>query len=210
MAALNVDKVFRFVQFVANKESRGWVSPEEFNIAAEVSQLTLYSELEGVFAQTKQIEAFLRPFLSSANGLSDNDALPTNFRLFESLYVDAGETYEYEEIDEIDGAELPKRITSSINPPEDKYPILYIRDDKMRVLPAATTFAVTYLRTPITVPTWDYTLLGGRPVYSSGTSVDFEFDEAAFMEISRRVLEQVGINIGKEQVTQYAMAEKMI
>jgi hypothetical protein len=65
--ALSVDKVFRFVQFVANKESRGWVAPDEFNIAAEIAQIAVYSRLEAMFLANKKVHNDMRPFLKSAS-----------------------------------------------------------------------------------------------------------------------------------------------
>lgn len=209
MAALNVDKVFRFVQFVANKESRGWVSPAEFNIAAEIAQLTFYSELEGMYADTKQLAAFLRPFVNSSVSNSDQANLPTNFRLIISPYISEGEDNEYLPIDELELGEVPARMTSTVKPPSAKYPIIFIRSEKTWVLPNTIVFSFDYLETPTTTPTWAYTTTSGRPVYASGTSVNFQFDDAAFMEISKRILAHIGMNISKEEITQYAMASNI-
>ncbi len=42
--AINIDEVYRFVQFVANKEQSGFVKPSEFNLAVDRAQMQLFME----------------------------------------------------------------------------------------------------------------------------------------------------------------------
>lgn len=229
MAQLSIDKVFKFVQFVANKESRGWVSPEEFNIGAEVAQLSLYSELEATYKTNKASAALMRPFLKSTDALSggSND-LAGDFRIAVNSWVaDAeGDPVRYIKVKEVDIDEIADYYHSSIVAPSVDYPIFFIdwntgsapEVSKAIILPETFPYSVIikYLKSP-TAPLWNYelTTATGRPTYAStggllpgGISIDFEFDSSAFMEISSRVLQYVGINIDKEQVTQYAIAKQ--
>jgi hypothetical protein len=205
---LSIDKVFQFVQFVANKEHRGWVSPEEFNIAAEVIQLTLYSELEGVYAITKDKSADLRPFQAYTATLTDAGSLPTGFRIPISASIVAGGTAG-NPVKEIDISELPDIKASTVVPPSATYPIFYIdgEDNKVYTLPNTITIKINYLKAPIP-PVWAYTTVSSRPVYAEASSTNFGFDPTKFMDISIRILEHIGINIGKEEITKYAMSTK--
>jgi hypothetical protein len=86
-----------------------------------------------------------------------------------------------------------------------------IRDDGIYVYPVSITSAISleYIARLSTVPTWGYTLVPavtGRPVYSVGTSTQFEFDDNLFTEIATNILMNVGMNIGREAVAQYGMA----
>ena len=203
MAALSVDKVYRFIQFVANKESRGWVSPEEFNLAAEVSQLTYYGELEKVYADTKDIAADLRPFKTKTVGLLDDDALNSRYPIV--AYIRAADsTNPYKEIREVSESELPNIMNSTIVSPTESDPIIWYEQSGIqmicKVIPTDVTFDIVYLKFPST-PEWDYNVTNGRPVYrADGDTNDFDFDESAFLEISNRVLEFIGLNIGKEEM----------
>ena len=215
MAALNVNKVFKFTQFVANKENRGWVSVPEFNIASEVAQLTLYSELEGAYKINKKIEALLRPFVRTIGNLSSgSNDLPADIRISLNAWVSdvEGHPVQYVKIKEVDIAELPEIYHSQIVAPSVDYPIYYIdwnessKLSKAVILPDSFPYlvSISYIKIP-TAPEWIDTGDGSRPIYDSANSVDFEFDETAFLEISMRVLSHIGINIGKEEVTQYAL-----
>lgn len=201
---LSIDKVFRFVQFVSNKKHRGWISPEEFNIGAEIAQLSLYSEKESMFMQTKKIGADMRPFSKKADVTIVTGKLvtnmPTDFRQLIRAYDS-----DYKRLEEITQAELPDIMDSEIIAPSAAYPVIVDRNDGLYVYPVSLTGVITveYLSKP-TTPEWDYTVsVSGRPVYASSTSIDFDFDEVLFLEIASRILEHVGLNLGNIELAQY-------
>jgi len=206
MAALGVDKVFRFVQFVANKESRGWIAPEEFNIAAELAQIAIYSRLESQFLQNKKVHADMRPFLrtQSISHSGSFHAFPTEFRQFLS-----GADTADNEIIELTLSELQAALASTITAPTTSYPICVVKDDGIYVFPQSITTNVTVhfiaKLDSANPPEWGYTVVSGRPVYASGSSTDFEFEDNLFLEIASLVLANTGMNIKDESVTQYAM-----
>jgi hypothetical protein len=51
---------------------------------------------------------------------------------------------------------------------------------------------------------WAYTTVNGRPVYSSGTSVQPVWDNVDLLEIIARALKLVGVSLQIGQVEQYA------
>lgn len=212
--ALNIDKVYRFVQFVSNKESRGWVSPSEFNLAAESAQLLSYTIREQLYKETKKIAADLRPFRTYAD-LSDGNAIPSGFRIPISCYGKPGSGLQYVKFNEIDEYELTFIKNSELLAPSDTHPIIcFLDNSRVLIYPSSVLIAgaptsievrVEYLKLPST-PSWAYTTVSGRPVYASGTSVDFEFDESLFFEISSYILSNIGVNVKDEILTQYAMS----
>ena len=44
---MTVDEVYKFVQFMANKEQRGYINPSEFNMLAKRAQLDVSKEKVG-------------------------------------------------------------------------------------------------------------------------------------------------------------------
>lgn len=214
MAALGVDKVYRFVQFVANKESRGWISPEEFNIAAELSQLTAYMKREATFIASKKILNDLRPFIKISPAITPATGLcayPADLRHFTSGWMDA----DFTEITELTQGELAPAMNSTLEPPTASYPAGVQRDTGLQLYPVSISAAIRmeYIGSPV-APQWNYTVsASGRPVYSESAGVltpagsdDFGFDEVLFLEIAMLVLANVGVNLGQENVAQYGMA----
>ncbi len=206
MTPLGVDKVFRLVQFIANKESRGWISPEEFNIAAELSQIAAYSKREAAFLASKQILNDMRPFMKNSATLSPTNGIipyPDDMRHFISGWYVAGA----KPINEYTQAEWRLAINSSIIAPTETYPGCVQREGGLEVSPATVNVEMEYLAVP-TAPNWTYDITGGRPVYDETDPllVDFGFDEILFLEIAMLVLANVGVNLGMESVSQYGMA----
>lgn len=204
---LSIDKLYRFVQFVSNKQLRGWISPDEINLASEIAQLSLYSEKEAIFMVTKKIGADMKPFTKKSGDLTPSGGkvtYPTDFRHFITLYDKAT----YKRYTEITQSELPDIMTSTIVTPTSTYPIVVARDDGAYIYPSNlnSTVIMEYLAKPTTVPTWGYTMSNGRPVHNSGADVDFVFDEVLFKEISNRVLQYVGLNLKDTELTQLATA----
>jgi hypothetical protein len=205
---LNVNTVYEFVQFVSNKEFRGWINPDEFNLGAEIAQLTLYSELEAEFAITKKVSTDMRPFLGNASvapagGLVAYSAIDSQFRHPISSY----KTSDYKPVWEKKESELPKILDSTIVNPTLDYPIVVYRDTDAHVFPTTLTDAITfvYLKSPNT-PEWVDTGAGSRPVYDSGASTDFDFEAPMFIQIVARILPHVGMNLKEEQLAQYGIA----
>ena len=206
MAALGVDKVYRFVQFVSNKESRGWVDPEEFNLAAELSQITAYSKREANFIATKKILNDLRPFIKVSPAISPTTGLcayPADLRHFTSGWMDA----DFQEITELTQGELAPAMKSTVDPPTAAYPAGVQRDTGLQLYPTTISadIRMEYIGSPV-APEWAYTVVSGRPVYASGSSTDFGFDEVLFLEIAMLILSNIGVNLGQENVAQYGMA----
>jgi len=204
--ALDIDKVYRFTQFVSNKETRGWVSPAEFNLAAELSQIAVYSRLEAYFLANKKVHSDMRPFLameSMANATPR--AFPTGFRQLISARTATVK------IKELTQAEYDDIEFSTFLSPSAAYPFCVVRNDGIYIYPATVTDAVVaeYISKISTVPTWGYTTVSNRPVYASGSSVDFEFDDNLFQEIATNILMHIGVNIKDEAITQYGMAFNM-
>ena len=206
MAVLNVDKVFKFVQFIANKESRGWVDPAEFNIAAELAQIAVYSRLESYFLGNKKIHNDMRPFLKDSDETIAAGVcpFPTGFRqLIECRLATTNIP-----VNELTQAEITAALNSLISAPSATYPACVIRDDGIHIYPDTLTGDVTveFVGGLTTAPKWDYAVVTSRPVYASGTSVQFEFEDNLFLEISMLVAANVGMNINAESLTQYGMA----
>jgi hypothetical protein len=78
--AINIDEMYRFVQFVANKEQSGFIKPTEFNLAADRAQMQLFMERYNnpaeyqpgraiprvAYQQTQKISDDLRMFIKRA------------------------------------------------------------------------------------------------------------------------------------------------
>jgi len=205
MGALSVDKVFRFVQFVANKESRGWVSPDEFNISAELAQIAVYSRLENYFLVNKKVHSDMRPFLSYA---TIADATPRVFPIDFRQLIGGRVIGSNIEVPELTQAELNPLLNSSFLAPSDAHPKCVVRNDGIQIYPSTmvTDISIEYVSKLSTAPLWNYTTASSRPIYDESGSIQFEFEDNLFQEIAMYILANIGMNLKEESVTQYGMA----
>lgn len=213
MSRLDVDKVFRFVQFVANKESRGWVSVAEFNIAAELAQIIAYSKREAIFVQTKKIGNDMRYFTRSLALSTNASGYLSNASIVIRHIISLRFRTSGSPIKELIQGEIADALDSTIVAPSTDYPAFVWRynitedEDQIQIYPIqdALTVDIECLVYP-TAPEWIDDFSGARPVYDSVASTQFGFDEILFPEIAGLVLANVGMNIKEEAVTQYGLA----
>ena len=106
--AINIDDLYRFVQFISNKEQSGFVKPSEFNIAVESAQMQFFMERYNnpaeyqsgravprvAYNQTQKVSDDLREFIQrvtlpvAANGVMNYPADYLHFSSASSSYVD--------------------------------------------------------------------------------------------------------------------------
>ena len=41
---MTIDELYRYIQFIANKEQRGFIKPTEFNLLADRAQMELFTK----------------------------------------------------------------------------------------------------------------------------------------------------------------------
>ena len=106
--AISIDEVYKFVQFVSNKEQSGFVKPSEFNIAIDRAQMQFFMERYNnpaeyqpgrpvprvSYNQTQKVSDDLRQFITRTTLSVDNTGLmvyPSDYLHFSSAsssYVD--------------------------------------------------------------------------------------------------------------------------
>ena len=87
--AININEVYKFVQFISNKEQSGFVKPSEFNIAVDRAQMQFFMERYNnpaeyqpgrpiprvAYNQTQKVSDDLRQFITRATLPVDNTGL---------------------------------------------------------------------------------------------------------------------------------------
>tara|TARA_R110000787_G_scaffold284584_2_gene398488 strand:+ start:15187 stop:15957 length:771 start_codon:yes stop_codon:yes gene_type:complete len=251
--AINIDEMYRFVQFVANKEQSGFIKPSEFNLAVDRAQMQFFMERYNnpaeyqpgraiprvAYQQTQKISDDLRMFIKrvtlpiNSNGMMD---YPDDYIHFSkatysylseidvddsssnagcvdcsSAVVSQSSTNTVEKIvgvKPVDDGEINNLLSSSIVAPTLDYPILAFFEDGIQYYPKALGAAeLTYLHRP-TSPLWSFTTVNDRPVYNPGASIDLEWSEQVFNEISIRILSFVGVNLREAELSQYSEGKR--
>ena len=228
---MTINEAYKFVQFVSNKNQRGNIKPDDFNLIAERAQIDLFMQRYGNPAQyqyglpkprigwqmTQKITDDIKPFLKKTSFMLTGGqfSLPSDYVHLSSargsfiMNKDCGQdpSVETTAVDVLNDNELSLRLSSFIDAPSKRYPVMVFYDTYCQVYPTdMQSIVITYIRKP-NKPVWAYTVTNNNAVYDAGNSVDFEMPDDTHNEICYRILSYLGVNLRDGELTQYA--EKM-
>ena len=213
--AISVDTVYQKVLALANKEQRGYITPQEFNLFADQAQMEI---LEQYFYDINQfgripgndteysdmlrlLDEKLAILKKSSTETVTNGvlALSSNVYKLGSIYHDSGA-----KLEEINYNEHKLRNLSSLTKPTLKRPIYVNQNGKINIYPnTITSVFISYVKKPLK-PNWGYVVINDKPLYNSDTSTDFELHPSEESELVYRILAYAGVAIEKPQLTQVA------
>jgi len=214
---MTIDQAYLFVQYVANKNQNGNITPDNFNLLAPIAQMSVINDRVGNLKKyrphdpvppygwgiSQKIREEMQALLVSTgigiNNSTGRATMPTDI-----LYLDTIVTANNRVATEVSVDEWYKLNISVIKVPTVNNPVFSRVAPEFRFLPFALTSAsVFYIRKP-TTPVWAYTIVSGRPVYNSGSSQGFELSETTHLEICAKILQTVGVNLDQASISEYA------
>ena len=186
--AINVDKVYKSVLSILNKEQRGYITPDEFSKIAKQTQLSLLEQAFALYnkelvmqdngvisegyadlpSKTKdKIDAFYQTG-TLTSFVTGTGTLPTD--IYKIIEVSNSNI----NIEEVDQNRLSFLNSSPLTKPTANFPIYYKTPTQMVIAP--TTIAnptIKYVKVPAT-PRWGYTIDAtyGSNIYDSALYID--------------------------------------
>jgi hypothetical protein len=231
---VNIDSVYQKVLALANKEQRGYITPQEFNLFANHAQMDIFEqyfydlnqfdrskendlEYSGMMNVLEEKISVFEKFKVAMSAMSGNQAtLPTDlYRLGTVFYGAAGYDVEVEKVGK---KELEYMLRTSLAAPVDARPV-YVRksDTLLKIFPASpsTSYSTSnitcnYIKKPTKV-VWTYNVVAGNALYNS-TAADaqnFELHASEETELVYKILELAGITLNKPGLVQLAGTEDM-
>lgn len=209
-----INEVYQLVNFIADKNGRGYIPPAKFNLLAKASQLEFVSTRIGNikdpsngYKSSRRIDVDLRPFLygpiTVAINTSGDFVYPYGF-----MWPDSWSKNDFAEITEVQSDEYPAIKHSTIIPPTADYPVIIFNNPYGFVDPYSIgSFKMSYIKYP-SDPVWGYTVVNDSPVYNPATSTDFTLRDINMMDIVSLILEKVGMNLNKEQLLQFSQMKQ--
>jgi hypothetical protein len=218
---ISIDTVYQKVLSIVNKENRGYITPQEFNLFANQSQLEIFEQyffdLNQYMRQKENnteyanlyriIDEKLSKFKTEANLTYSTD----HFNFPANLHKLGTVIYNSIEVEKVDKKQLLEYQLSKLTQPTITSPI-YIQniantsaDWSISVYPTTITSGVscTYVRKPNSV-TWGYTSVAGNALYNASTSTDFEMHESEETALLLKILAYAGLNIKDPSIIQVA------
>ena len=222
--AVNIDTVYQRVLGILNKEQRGYLTPQEFNLFANQAQLDIFEQyfydinqfgrIEGNSTEYSDMLSILNEKIDafSTSGTltysSNTFALPSDlYRLGTVIYTNVGEEIEVERILKNEFLYIK---SSPIAKPRNDRPI-YIADSAgIKVYGnAELTSGVkcNYIRKPAKA-IWAYQTVFGSALYDATNSVDFELHPSDETELVIKILGLAGLLLKEADIYQAAGLEE--
>ena len=223
--AVNINTVYQRVLAIANKEQRGYITPQEFNLLANQAQLdifeqyfydlnqfsrlpgneTKYADMVDIIEEKISVfEKFRQDVTMSSGGVG---TLPTNNHKLGVVSYNTG-SGGYVEIEHINQNELNTYINSPLTAPTSTRP-LYIKTSEtaIQVYPTTITSGVTcnYIAKPASV-VWNFTTVLGEALHNSNGTINFELHESEETELVLKILELAGVTIKSPDL--YQLSDK--
>ena len=207
--AVRIDTVYQKVLMLANKEQRGYITPQEFNLFADQAQLE-------IFEQYFYDMNFYKLKKDNSNEYSDIiDNLHEKISLFETMGTVVGSTtltgpdiYRVGTIISVDGREIeevqPNEITYMLNSPLTQPTTLrpvYVKKGPttIKVYPAPVATEFHYIKKP-RKPNWSYVVVNGKAMYDNSQVVDFELHPSEENELTYKILKYAGVSMRRDDI----------
>jgi hypothetical protein len=219
---VNIDTVYQTVQALANKEQRGYITPQEFNLFANTAQMQIFEQYFYDLNQFKRIPGNQSDFSDAVGIIEDkisefivtqgynpsafSHALPLDFYRVSKVLLDGNlaEKISIEQDSLIDNAPKLIRFTKS-------RPIFYLVGQRLNVRPMLSTVAMSYIRKPSN-PKWTYEIVNESPLYNP-TAPDhnhFELHDSEQGLLVSKILKMAGLSIEDQAITQAGAVSEQI
>mgnify|MGYP001427644405 CR=1 FL=1 len=219
---INVDTVYQRVLALANKEQRGYITPQEFNLFANQAQMETFEQYFYDLNQFNRLPGNSTEYSDMVDLLDEKIALFKKQKVLNVLnsaaqmynipsdcYRLGTLSYGGSEIEEIDAKELLYIALSPLAQPTVSRPI-YTRyenstgTDMIEVFPKTlpnTNVVATYVKEPEKVY-WGYRVIGSNALHDSSTSQHFELHRSEESALVIKILAYAGITLNKPGLVQ--------
>ena len=221
---VNIDTVYQRVLAIANKEQRGYITPQEFNLFANQAQVEIFeqyfydenqfgkipgnsTEYSDMLDLLKEKVALFKVLEDLSTG-SNQAAIPLGMYRLGDIYKD---NYKLQKVEE---NEL-SIMQDSIIAPTIKKPVYTANDDRFifyaggGVLTSTNyDIKIAYVRTPNSV-NWGYSVIDEHAAYDPGNSVDFELHNSEETSLVMKILSLAGITLKDNTLYQVGQASEL-
>ena len=223
--AISVDTVYQRVQSILNKENRGYLTPQEFNLFANQAQLEIF---EQYFFDLNQYERLPKKDTEYSNLVKTINERISKFKTsatltFTTPYFSMPSdmhklgTVIYNSttpVEEIDQKNLLEYTLSPLTSPSTTNPV-YIQNIQTTssvwsivVYPSTiqSLITATYIRKPADA-NWAYQTVVGNALFDSSNSTNFELHDSEEPNLVIKILLYAGLSIREGEIEQLADAK---
>ena len=226
--AVSIDTVYQRVLALANKEQRGYITPQEFNLFANQAQMEIF---EQYFYDIKEFNrvpgnnqeysdplSVLYEKIGIFEVLHGTSWMTSNMTLSGSYLSIPREIYKIGTV-KVNRAHVELLNTKDwdaardlpLTTPTEERPIGSITSKGLIVAigkntyatPSTISMSISYIKRPAKVQ-WAYVIVNDKALYNDNIAVNFELHPSEETELVYKILKLSGINIKAAEVVQVA------
>jgi hypothetical protein len=213
---ISVDTVYQRVQAILNKENRGYMTPQEYNLLANQAQLEVFEQYFYDLNQFNRTGEITNEYANIVNNIKEKiNLFRTNtsisksnsvFTLPSNLYR-LGTVYSSNhEVESIDQNDFLHINASKLTKPDSKKPVYIRNGNSITVYPdTITSVSCSFIKKP-TEAKWNYVNVSNVAKYDSTNSTDFEIHESDETTVVYKILSYAGLVIKQADIS--AVAEQ--
>tara|TARA_R110002167_G_scaffold185786_1_gene386548 strand:+ start:36 stop:707 length:672 start_codon:yes stop_codon:yes gene_type:complete len=208
-----INTVYQKVLAFANKEQRGYITPQEFNLFADQAQKEIFEQYFYDLDQAYRSPGRQEEYSDTAEHINNKIAffektssgvnLPEDLYRLGVVFSNSGLGYN-REVEQVSQREYFERFRSYLTKPTVHNKV-YLRASatKIAVYPSGTP-NYWYTRKP-GKPSWAYVVVNERAMYDSSNTINFELHSSEESELVYRILAFAGISMQKPNLVQAAI-----
>mgnify|MGYP003145730156 FL=1 len=228
--AVSIDTVYQKVLAIANKEQRGYITPQEFNLFADQAQMDIFEQYfydinqfgrapgnnteysDMLTLLEEKIAIFEKQNIDMSSVSGSTATLPTNIYRLGTVFYNNGTNSIV--VEKVSNKEIQIMNQTDLYKPTEKRPV-YTRTSatKIVIYPTSATpsFSTSTLNCnniakPAT-PKWTYTVVVNKALFNSTTDTqNFELHESEEEKLVIKILQLAGISIKDTLLIQTASA----
>ena len=225
---VNIDTVYQTVQALANKEQRGYLTPQEFNLFANQAQADIFEQyfydlnaFRGAKPQQRQVGdsvTFLQHKLANVDGVTYTNTEPvvngTDLQTAGhtgQIFVTVGgvrksmRVINEDEIHDLRGSEWHRAAFDEAVYFEDGYQRIQVWTGASQITSGVTC---EYVVGRPALVYWGYVVVNEKPTYDPSSTVHFPLHLSEQADLVVKILKLAGISMEDPQLIQAASSEE--
>jgi len=226
--SVNIDRVYQKVLALANKEQRGYITPQEFNLFADHAQMEIFEQYFYDLEQfernpSSDVDDFLEQKISAFEKYDQvavlsvdfgDVQLPSNVYKLGMVRVDYDTTSGFVPAEHVQLKELHASISPLTKWNKSRPVYIMISSSsggsRLRVYPYPVPperVLLSYVLKP-NKPNWAYVISNENALYNSSNSIDFELHSSEENKLVIKILALAGVAIKDVQLAQVAAGKE--
>jgi len=204
-----IDTVYQKVLTFANKEQRGYITPQQFNLFADMAQKEIFEQYFYDLNQIARAPGRSEEYSDYTHNLNEKVAIfettGIGSLLADDLYRLGTVIVDDREVEEVQQNEILYMNQSPLTAPSQVRRV-YVRvgDKAITVTPPSDNITYTYVRVP-SRPSWAYVVVNERAMYDSSNTANFDLHQAEESELVYKILGFAGIAMQKPNLASAAV-----